>query len=72
MASAYTYNYSKLRGRITEIFDTQKNFCEAMGMTQTTLSKKMNCIVYFTQPEISKALNLLHLESADVKDYFFA
>ena len=41
------YNYSKLKGRVTECFDTQENFANAMGMSRVSISQKLNNISYF-------------------------
>ena len=53
------YNYSKLKGRVTECFDTQENFANAMGMSRVSISQKLNNISYFSQYEIDKACELL-------------
>lgn len=53
------YDYSKLLGRITEKFGTQARFSGAMGMSERSLSLKLNSKVPFKQPEISKACSLL-------------
>ena len=36
------YDYSKLKGRIIEKYDSQRSFAEAIGKTQTTTSFKIN------------------------------
>ena len=46
------YDYSKLLGRITEKFGTQARFSGAMGMSERSLSLKLNSKVPFKQPEI--------------------
>ena len=46
------YDYSKLLGRITEKFGTQARFSGAMGMSERSLSLKLNSKVTFKQPEI--------------------
>ena len=38
------FDYSKLRGKIVEIFNTQSCFAIAMGWSERTLSLKMNGI----------------------------
>ena len=45
------FDYSKLKGRIREIFDTQSAFAEAMGMSTTSLSAKLNNKIEFSQKE---------------------
>lgn len=65
------YDYSKLLGRITEKFGTQGRFSAAMGMSERSLSLKLNNKVPFKQPEISKASELLDISEADIYPYFF-
>lgn len=65
------YDYSKLRGRIVEIFGTQIKFAIAMGWSERTLSLKMNGIRSWKQPDICKAIELLGLCNEDIPLYFF-
>lgn len=36
------YNFDKLKGKIKEVYDTQNDFAEAMGISPNTLSAKLN------------------------------
>lgn len=65
------YDYSKLLGRITEKFGTHARFSGAMGMSERSLSLKLNSKVPFKQPEISKACSLLEIGDSDIPAYFF-
>ena len=65
------FDYSKLRGRIVEIFNTQSNFASAMGWSERTLSLKMNGMRSWKQPDICKAIQLLRLTTEDIPIYFF-
>jgi len=65
------FDYSKLRGKIREIFKTQQLFADAMGMSSTSLSDKLNNHVEFSQKEIEKAVELLRIEKEDIPVYFF-
>lgn len=65
------YEYSKLLGRITEKFGTQGRFAEALGMSERSLSLKLNSKTPFKQPEIIKACSLLEIENDDIPVYFF-
>lgn len=65
------FNYSKLKGRIREIFDTQSAFAEAMGMSTTSLSAKLNNKIEFSQKEIDKASDLLKIKKEEIPIYFF-
>ena len=65
------FNYAKLRGRIKEIFDTENAFAKNLGISQTSLSQKLNNKVEFTQKEIEKAIELLHIPKEEIPMYFF-
>ncbi len=65
------YDFSKLRGRIVEIFGKQEAFAKAIGISTRSLSLKLNNERYFKPTEISKAIDLLHLTPADIPTYFF-
>ena len=47
------YDYSKLCGRIKEIFGTQEAFAKEIQMSSTTLIKKLSNKVKFRQDETS-------------------
>lgn len=66
------YDYGKLRGRIIEKYGTLKDFAVDMKWSDRTLSLKMNCKVFWKQPEIMKAANLLEIPFCEVMDYFFS
>lgn len=65
------YNYNKLKGRIIEKCGSQKDFAKAEGMTETTLSAKLQSKRFFTQSEIEKAINILDIATSEIGDYFF-
>lgn len=65
------YNYRKLLGKIVEAFGTQSEFAKAMNISEHSLSTKLNNKVNFKQPEISKACELLDIDSSEISDYFF-
>ena len=65
------YDYDKLIGKIIEKFYTRKRFAMAMGMSERTLSLKMNNKIDFTQDEISKACEILEIKHTDIPIYFF-
>ncbi len=66
-----SFNYSKLKGRIIEIFGTQSNFAAEMGWSERTLSLKLKGKRSWKQTDICKALQLLRLTEQDIPDYFF-
>ncbi len=65
------FDFSKLRGRIKEIYGTQTAFSTAMLMNEATLSNKLNNNVEFSSKEIIKACLLLCIEFEEIKSYFF-
>jgi len=65
------YDYSKLLGRITEKFGTQANFSKALGLSERSLSLKLNGKTGFKQADIVKACDLLEVPSDDIPEYFF-
>ena len=65
------FDYSKLRGKIKEVYSTQESFAEAIPMHGATLSLKLNNKTPFTQVEIIHAANALHIASDEIPAYFF-
>lgn len=65
------YNYSKLNGKIVEKYGTQSKFAEAMGLSERTISLKLNNLVAWKQTEITKAIDILDIPANKIQDYFF-
>lgn len=65
------YNYAKLLGRISEKVGTQSNFASQMGLSERSISLKLNGKVGWKQSEISKACQVLEIQDADIPAYFF-
>lgn len=65
------FDYSKLRGKIKEVFGTQDNFAKALGIGRVSLSQRLNNYLDFSQEEIDKAYKLLNLSKEEIPKYFF-
>lgn len=66
------YNYAKLLGRIVEKAGTQRNFAEQMGLSERSVSLKLNGKTGWKQCEISKACSILEIGDKEISTYFFA
>lgn len=66
------FDYSKLRGRIREICNTQENYANLMGLSETSVTNKLNNITCFTQFEMVKSVDILKIPIEEIGDYFFA
>lgn len=66
-----SFSYDKLRGKIREVFGTQDRFAEALGMSKSTLSQKLNNSSEFTQQEMMDSMMLLKQSLAQLDEYFF-
>lgn len=65
------YTYSKLRGRIIEKYGTQSKFARKLGVSQNSVSKKMNCQTEFSQADIIQWSMLLDVQKNEYGEYFF-
>ena len=65
------FDYSKLSGRIVEKFGTQYNFAIAIGLSERSLSLKLNNRVDWRSKEITKACQELGISSDELGEYFF-
>jgi len=66
------FEYKKLRGRIRELFDSEGNFAEAIGISKQSMSLKLNCKTGFSQEDIELWAKKLNIDSAEYAAYFFA
>lgn len=65
------FNYSKLLGRIKECFGKQCVFAAAMGLSERSMSLKLNNFRAWTQQEIFRACKILMIPSSEIPSYFF-
>lgn len=66
-----TYKTDKLKARIVEKFGDQKTFAEALGMTESMLSRLLNEGKDWKGSMLMKAVDLLEIPSTQVDAYFF-
>lgn len=64
-------DYSKLRGRIREVFGTQAAFAEALYLSACAVSQKLNGKSEWTTDEIRKACEVLGIIPEELPQYFF-
>lgn len=65
------YDYSRLRGRIVEKFETVERFAHAVGRTRAAVSRKLNNRTYFTQNEIRLFAEKLEIADEEIGQFFF-
>lgn len=51
-----SYDYRKLRGRIREKFGTQAEFSRNIGLSEVSVSNKLNNVVDWGQDEMESAI----------------
>ncbi len=67
----YTYDYSKLLGRLREMGLTQSDLAGKIGISEATLNQKFKNKTEFKQTEIAKILSAVNVDMASVDAYFF-
>lgn len=65
------FDYSNLSGRIVAKYGTQYNFALAIGLSERSLSLKLNNKVPWKNTEIIKAAELLGIDSKEIPEFFF-
>ena len=65
------YDYRKLRGRIREKFGTQAEFSRNIGLSEVSVSNKLNNVVDWGQDEMESAIVALEIHFSDIHSYFF-
>lgn len=65
------YDYAKLSGRIVEKYKTQARFADAIGLSERSVSLKLNGKVGWTQEEMVKASQILEFPATEIPLYFF-
>lgn len=65
------YDYSKLRGRIVEIFGSVRAFSEALGISYAATLDYLGNRTKFNQRSIERWNELLRIDIADAVPYYF-
>lgn len=71
MKEQIVFDYSKLRGKIREVFTSESNFAEALGIGRVSLSKRLNNDLDFSGTEIFNSCELLSIKKEELVEYFF-
>lgn len=66
-----SFDYSKLSGKIVEKYGTQYNFAVALGLSERSLSLKLNNKVPWKSTELQRAVELLNIPKKEIGEYFF-
>ncbi len=64
------FDYSALKGKITEVYGSLTKFASAMNLSIQTISKKINNLGTWDQEEMYLAGHLLGIQD-NLKPYFF-
>ena len=65
------FNYSLLNGKIAETYRTQRGFSAAVGISEHSLSNKLNGKVPWKQAEMVRACEALSIPLNEIPLYFF-
>lgn len=65
------YNYSALLGKIVEKYGTQARFSDAIGISEHSISQKLNGKTEWKQSEMDLACRLMGISKDDIPKYFF-
>lgn len=65
------FDYRKLRGRIKEKCGTQSAFANAIGLSDVSVSNKLNNNVEWGQEEMEATIQTLEIPPAEIHAYFF-
>ncbi len=72
----FKYDYSLLKRKIIEIFESEENFAKALensnvSMKIKTFESRINGNTYFKQSEIETICELLEIDVKEISKYFF-
>ncbi len=66
-----SFNFKRLRGKIIEKYGSQAKFAESLGVSQNSLSRKMNNKTRFSSNDVIKIKELLGIPDNEINSYFF-
>jgi transcriptional regulator with XRE-family HTH domain len=66
------YEYRKLIGRIVEKYGTRKEFAKVLGISENSMSLKLNGKTGFSREDMVRWGELLDIDVNDFGAYFFA
>lgn len=64
-------NYAKLNWKISEVCGSQASLAKRIGLSEHTVSKKLNQRAEFKSSEILKIAEVLGITCEEIGDYFF-
>lgn len=64
-------DYSKLKGKIVEVYGSQEKLAKVLDLSNQSISNKMTNKVPFKTNEIEKLVELLGIDPQDIGVYFF-
>lgn len=65
------FDYSKLYGRIKEVYGSQEAFADAMGISRTNVSELLNGKVHWKPDKVAKACDLLGIPLTEAHLFFY-
>lgn len=71
MARKSQKKFAQLRGRIVELYGSQECFALALGLSNTSVSKKLNGVTSFSSADIVCWAEKLDITVDDIGQYFF-
>lgn len=66
------FDYSKLYGRIREVYKTQQAFADDLGIHYSNLNRRLKNKAEWNSEEIYKAYKLLNISPEEIHLYFFS
>ncbi len=64
--------YKKLRGRIVEVYGSQRAFANKLGKSQQTITAKLADRSQFSKKDIGEWSEALNIPESEVYDFYFA